>query len=58
MIAGEANTVAIGFFVGFIVLSLAITVWAARRTRTADHFYTAGAASPRCRTGSRSPATS
>jgi len=42
MIAGEANTVAIGFFVGFIVLSLAITVWAARRTRTADHFYTAG----------------
>ena len=40
--AGEANTVAIGFFVGFILLSLAITVWAARRTRTADHFYTAG----------------
>ena len=39
---GEPNLVAIAFFVLFIVLSLAITVWASRRTRTADHFYTAG----------------
>jgi cation/acetate symporter len=36
------NTVAIGFFLLFIVLSLGITVWASRRTRTAEHFYTAG----------------
>jgi cation/acetate symporter len=39
---GEPNLVAISFFVGFIALSLAITVWAARKTRTADQFYTAG----------------
>ena len=39
---GEPNTVAIAFFLGFIALSLGITVWAARRTRTADQFYTAG----------------
>ena len=39
---GEPNLVAIAFFLGFIALSLAITVWAARRTQTADQFYTAG----------------
>ena len=39
---GEPNVVAIVFFLAFIVLSLGITVWASRRTRTADHFYTAG----------------
>jgi len=39
---GEPNAVAITFFLLFIVLSLGITAWAARRTRTADHFYTAG----------------
>ena len=39
---GEPNVVAIGFFLAFIALSLGITVWASRRTRTADHFYTAG----------------
>jgi cation/acetate symporter len=39
---GEPNLVAIAFFVLFIVLSLGITVWASRKTRTADHFYTAG----------------
>jgi cation/acetate symporter len=39
---GEPNAVAIGFFLAFIVLSLGITAWAARKTRTADHFYTAG----------------
>ena len=39
---GEPNLVAIGFFVGFIIVSLGITYWAARKTRTADHFYTAG----------------
>ena len=39
---GEPNTIAIAFFGLFIVLSLGITVWASRRTRTADHFYAAG----------------
>jgi cation/acetate symporter len=39
---GEPNALAIFFFLLFIALSLGITVWAARRTRTADHFYTAG----------------
>jgi cation/acetate symporter len=36
------NAVAIGFFLLFIVLSLGITVWASRKTRTAEHFYAAG----------------
>ena len=38
---GEPNFVAIGFFLAFIAFSLGITAWAARRTHTADHFYTA-----------------
>jgi len=43
MIGGsEPNVVAIGFFLAFIAFSLGITVWASRRTRTADQFYTAG----------------
>ncbi len=39
---GEPNLIAISFFVVFIVLSLGITVWASRKTRTADQFYAAG----------------
>jgi cation/acetate symporter len=39
---GEPNVTAIAFFALFIVLSLGITVWASRRTRTADQFYAAG----------------
>jgi cation/acetate symporter len=39
---GAADPVAIGFFFAFITLTLAITYWAARRTRTAEHFYAAG----------------
>src|ERR671913_1231097 len=39
---GEPNVTAIIFFVIFIVLSLGITVWAARKTRTTDQFYAAG----------------
>ena len=39
---GEPNVTAIAFFVLFIALSLGITVWAARKTRTADQFYAAG----------------
>ena len=39
---GEPNVTAIVFFIAFIGLSLGITVWAARKTRTADQFYAAG----------------
>jgi cation/acetate symporter len=39
---GEPNATAIAFFLLFIALSLGITVWAARRTRTTDQFYAAG----------------
>ena len=39
---GEPNAVAIGFFLAFILMSLGITVWAARKTRTTDEFYAAG----------------
>jgi cation/acetate symporter len=39
---GEANPVAIVFFVGFVALALGITWWAARRTRTTEQFYAAG----------------
>ena len=39
---GEPNAIAIAFFVIFIVLSLGITVWASRKTRTAEQFYAAG----------------
>ena len=36
------NWVAIGMFVGFVVLTLFITKWAANRTKSAADFYTAG----------------
>jgi cation/acetate symporter len=39
---GEPNLVAISFFLGFIALSLGITYYAARRTRTTEDFYAAG----------------
>jgi cation/acetate symporter len=39
---GEPNVIAIVFFLLFIVLSLGITVWASRKTRTTDQFYAAG----------------
>lgn len=39
---GSPDRVAIAFFGGFIALTLAITYWAARRTRTTEHFYVAG----------------
>jgi cation/acetate symporter len=39
---GTPDGVAIGFFIGFILLTLGITGWAARRTRTTEHFYAAG----------------
>ena len=46
---GQANPVAIAFFFLFIAVTLGITWWAARRTRTTEHFYAAG------RTISRGP---
>ena len=39
---GEPNVTAIVFFAVFIALSLGITVWASRKTRTTDQFYAAG----------------
>ena len=42
MIETGTNTTAIAVFVGFVSLSLFITWWAAKRTRSAGEFYTAG----------------
>ena len=39
---GEPNAVSMAFFFGFITLTLGITWWAARRTRTTEEFYAAG----------------
>src|ERR671917_2528669 len=39
---GEPNAVAIVFFLIFITITLGITYWAARRTKTTEHFYAAG----------------
>ncbi len=39
---GQANPVAIAFFLSFVALTLAITYWAAQRTRTTKEFYAAG----------------
>jgi cation/acetate symporter len=41
-IIGQANPVAIGFFVAFVITTLLITWWAAKRTRTTKDFYAAG----------------
>ena len=39
---GTPNPVAIAFFFGFVLITLGITYWAARRTRTTSEFYAAG----------------
>ena len=39
---GAPNATAIGFFLAFVALTLAITWWAARHTRTTEEFYAAG----------------
>jgi len=41
-IIGQFNPVAIMFFVVFVISTLAITYWAAKRTRTTKDFYAAG----------------
>lgn len=38
----EVNPLAIGMFVVFVVFTLGVTYWAARRTKSAKDFYTAG----------------
>ena len=39
---GEPNAVAMAFFFAFIAITIGITWWAARRTRTTEEFYAAG----------------
>lgn len=39
---GRTNVVAMVLFVVFIAITLGITYWAARRTRSTEHFYAAG----------------
>jgi cation/acetate symporter len=39
---GQPNALAMVFFFAFIAITLGITYWAARRTRTTEHFYAAG----------------
>src|SRR5688572_20669242 len=39
---GEPNAIAMVFFFAFIAITLGITYWAARRTKTTEHFYAAG----------------
>jgi len=41
-IIGQTNPVAIAFFVAFVLSTLVITYWAAKRTRTTKDFYAAG----------------
>jgi cation/acetate symporter len=39
---GEPNAIAMGFFFAFIAITLGITYWAARKTKTTEQFYVAG----------------
>ena len=39
---GQPNAIAMVLFFVFIAITLGITYWAARRTRTTEHFYAAG----------------
>src|SRR5215212_129948 len=39
---GQPNATAMVFFFVFIAITLGITFWAARRTKTTEHFYAAG----------------
>jgi len=41
-VTGEANGVAIAWFLGFVSITLGITYWAARRTRTTREYFAAG----------------
>lgn len=39
---GQTNSVSIAFFFAFILVTLGITYWAARKTKTSSEFYAAG----------------
>jgi cation/acetate symporter len=39
---GTTNPLAIAFFLGFVLVTLGITYWAAKRTRSTSEFYAAG----------------
>jgi cation/acetate symporter len=39
---GERNNVALGFFFVIVLITLAITYWAAKKTKTSSEFYAAG----------------
>jgi len=39
---GQPHFAAIAWFLAFVAVTLAITFWAARRTRSTEHFYAAG----------------
>jgi cation/acetate symporter len=41
-VAGKTNIAAVGFFGLFVTITLGITYWAAKQTKTTSHFYTAG----------------
>ncbi len=41
-VGGELNTVAVAMFTGFVMVTLMITYWAAKRTQSTNSFYTAG----------------
>jgi cation/acetate symporter len=41
-VIGQSNPVAIAFFLAFVALTLGITWWAAKRTKSAKEFYAAG----------------
>jgi cation/acetate symporter len=41
---GQPNLTAIGFFLAFVAVTLGITYWAARRTRTTEEYFAAGRA--------------
>jgi cation/acetate symporter len=38
----EANNTALLMFIGFVLITLGITIWASKRTKTANDFYAAG----------------
>ncbi|HEY3374228.1 MAG TPA: sodium/solute symporter [Candidatus Aquicultor sp.] len=39
---GQTNPIAIGFFLFFVLITLGITYWAAKKTKSAKEFYAAG----------------
>ncbi len=41
-VIGQLNPIAIAFFLLFVLLTLGVTYWAAKRTKTAKEFYAAG----------------